>query len=59
MTPAAGSERRLRWNTEGLAAAARRVTDAPENAWFAAATGNLYNELPTFPVRPSYAQFQS
>jgi len=62
MTPAQGGQRRAQWHSDGLTAARARwvpTAEDPSMRWFSAASGDSYNELPTFPLRPSYASFQS
>ncbi|KAA0176971.1 hypothetical protein FNF27_01301 [Cafeteria roenbergensis] len=56
MTPALGAER----HGSGLGdRRSRRDPADPAKQWFSATSGSPYNELPTFPVRPSYAKYQS
>jgi hypothetical protein len=40
-------------------AAVDGALDDPSKWFFSVVSGDAYNEIPTFPVRPSYAEYQT
>ena len=55
----AAAVRRARWQQDRPRSDRRKAAESLSDMWFAAVSGESYNELPTFPIRPSYSKFQS